>query len=92
MPATLRLGGHAEGNVYWLDEFRDGLIWRVQAFLHEKPLAPFRPQRFTLSLLNSGDGDAVLTYGPLVAKGRWARRLKDRIDTRMAFFPPLDRR
>jgi hypothetical protein len=28
-------GGFAEGNVYWLDEIRDGQIWRVQAFKDE---------------------------------------------------------
>ncbi len=56
------------------------LFDNVAAFLHERPLRPFRPQRLCLCLLNSGDGKAVLRYGPLVAKGRWARRLKDRID------------
>src|SRR5262245_14986688 len=52
----------------------------VLAFLQEHPLRPFRPQRRCLSLLNTSDGDAVLSYGPLAWKGRWARRLKDRID------------
>jgi selenide,water dikinase len=72
-PDLPRNGVHAvrEGKV---------LFANVEAFLHERPLATFRPQRFTLSLLNSADGDAVLTYGPLVAKGRWARALKNRID------------
>jgi hypothetical protein len=28
-------GGFAEGTVFWLDELRDGLIWRVQAFRSE---------------------------------------------------------
>lgn len=32
---ALEQGGHAEGNVYWLDELRDGLIWRVEAFRTE---------------------------------------------------------
>jgi hypothetical protein len=31
----LEAGGWAEGNVHWLDELRDGLIWRVQAFRTE---------------------------------------------------------
>jgi selenide,water dikinase len=56
------------------------LFDNVAAFLHERPPRPFRPQRFCLCLLNTGDGKAVLRYGALVAKGRWARRLKDRID------------
>jgi selenide,water dikinase len=48
--------------------------------LQERPLRSFRPQRFCLCLLNTADGRAVLRYGPLVWKGRLARRLKDRID------------
>lgn len=32
---ALENGGFAEGNVYWLDEIRDGRIWRVQAFRDE---------------------------------------------------------
>jgi selenide,water dikinase len=52
------------------------------AFLREQPLRPFRPQRLILCLLNVGDGRAVLRYGPFVHTGRWARRLKDRIDRR----------
>ena len=31
----LRSGGFGEGRVYWLDELRDGLIWRVSAFRRE---------------------------------------------------------
>jgi selenide,water dikinase len=56
------------------------LFDNVTAFLREQPLRPFRPQRFCLSLLNTADGQAVLTYGPLAMKGRLARGLKDRID------------
>jgi selenide,water dikinase len=72
-PQLPRNGVHAvrEGKV---------LFDNVGEFLHERPLRPFRPQRVTLSLLNTADGDAVLTYGPVTTKGRWARRLKDRID------------
>jgi hypothetical protein len=32
---ALEGGGFAEGNVYWLDEIRDGRIWRVQVFRDE---------------------------------------------------------
>lgn len=56
------------------------LFDNVARFLQGRPCRPFRPQRWCLCLLNTGDGEAVLRYGPLVAKGRWARRLKDRID------------
>ena len=61
---------------------REGAVLfdNVTAFLHEKPLRPFRPRPFYLTLLNTADGRAVLRYGPLVLTGRWARRLKDRID------------
>lgn len=32
---ALEQGGHAEGRIVWLDEIRDGLIWRVRNFKHE---------------------------------------------------------
>jgi hypothetical protein len=32
---ALEQGGYAEGRVVWLDEIRDGLIWRVRNFKHE---------------------------------------------------------
>jgi selenide,water dikinase len=56
------------------------LFDNVNAFLRERPLRPFRPQKLCLCLLNTADGQAVLRYGPLVWKSRSARRLKDRID------------
>lgn len=56
------------------------LFENVERFLHERPLEPFRPQRFTLSLLNTGDGAAVMTYGAVTSRGRWVRKIKDRID------------
>jgi selenide,water dikinase len=63
---------------------REGAVLfdNVAAFLREQPLRPFRPQRFCMYLLNTADGKAVLNYGPLTWKSRWARRLKDRIDRR----------
>jgi selenide,water dikinase len=61
---------------------REGAVLfdNIRALLQEQPLRPFRPQRFCLMLLNSGDGRAIFSYGPLTLRGRWARRLKDRID------------
>ena len=56
------------------------LFESVAHVLKEEPLRPFRPQRFCLCLLNTADGQAVFSYGPLIRKGRWARRLKNRID------------
>jgi hypothetical protein len=32
---ALEQGGYAEGRVVWLDEIRDGMIWRVRNFKHE---------------------------------------------------------
>jgi len=32
---ALEQGGYAEGRVVWLDQFRDGLIWSIQAFMRE---------------------------------------------------------
>jgi hypothetical protein len=32
---ALEQGGYAEGRVVWLDEMRDGLIWRVRNFKQE---------------------------------------------------------
>jgi hypothetical protein len=32
---ALEQGGFAEGRVFWLDEFRDGKIWRVRNFRQE---------------------------------------------------------
>jgi selenide,water dikinase len=74
-PNLPRNGVHAvrEGRV---------LFDNLGRFLHEQPLRAFRPQRVTLSLMNTADAQAILTYGPLHWKSRWARRLKERIDRR----------
>jgi pyridine nucleotide-disulfide oxidoreductase family protein len=42
----------------------------------------YRPQESFLSLLNTADGRALLRWNGLVAHGRWAWWLKDRIDRR----------
>jgi selenide,water dikinase len=61
---------------------REGAILfkNIPRFLEERRLVPFRPQRVCLCLLNTSDDSAVLTYGPIVAKGRAIRWLKNRID------------
>lgn len=56
------------------------LFENVGAYLRELPLAPFRPQRLYLSLLNTADGEAILRYGPFTTKARWVRKLKNWID------------
>ncbi|GAB2730058.1 FAD-dependent oxidoreductase [Halomonas garicola] len=53
----------------------------------------WRPPRRVLSLIGTGDGRAVASYGPLGAAGRWAWRLKERIDGRfIARFNPDPKR
>jgi pyridine nucleotide-disulfide oxidoreductase family protein len=47
-----------------------------------EPPRTYRPQRCSLALLNTGDGSAILCYGPLATSGRWVMVLKDRIDRR----------
>ncbi len=76
---------------------REGAVLfdNIALFLHERPLRTFRPQRFSLNLLNTADGQAILSYGPFAWKSRWARKLKDRIDRRwirmLTNFAPMAR-
>lgn len=56
------------------------LFDNVRELLYERPLVPFRPQRNCLCLMNTSDGEAILSYGPLATKGRVVRAWKERID------------
>ncbi len=56
------------------------LFDNVRELLHERTLAPFRPQRNCLCLMNTSDGQAILSYGSFATKGRLVRRWKERID------------
>jgi selenide,water dikinase len=59
------------------------ILWRSLVAAIEGGEPPrYRPQSSFLSLLNTGDGKALLRYRSLVAHGRWAWRLKDWIDRR----------
>jgi selenide,water dikinase len=58
------------------------LAHNLRAAAAGAPLQTFRPQKRFLSLLNTGDGRAILSYGAFAARGRWAWRLKDWIDRR----------
>lgn len=58
-----------------------------------EPLEPWKPQQRTLSLMSTGDGGAIVSYGGLAASGAWAWRWKDRIDVkwmdRYKILPPM---
>lgn len=51
-------------------------------FFLQRPLRHYRPQHHFLSLLATGDKDAVGARGALPLAGRWLWRWKDRIDRR----------
>lgn len=46
------------------------------------PRRTYRPRRNSLYLLNTGDGSAIASYGPLAAQGALVLALKHRIDKR----------
>lgn len=48
----------------------------------EAPHHSYTPRPASLYLLSTGRGEAIASYGPFAAKGRWAARLKHWIDNR----------
>jgi selenide, water dikinase len=56
------------------------LVDNLEHHLADRPLDSYEPQRHWLSLLNTGDGRALLSYRGVATGGRWAWWLKDRID------------
>lgn len=52
------------------------------ALAGQAPPRTYTPRPASLYLLSCGDGTALASYGPLAGHGRWAQRLKQRIDTR----------
>lgn len=48
----------------------------------EPPTRSYRPRWNNLYLLSTGTGEAIASYGPLTAQGRWVSRLKHWIDNR----------
>lgn len=52
------------------------------AHLQGKALRAYVPRRWSLYLLATGQGEAIASWGPFSAAGRWVWRLKDRIDRR----------
>jgi len=74
-PATPKAGVYA---------VREGpLLWQsLKAAVHGGQPPGYTPQSGFLSILNTGDGRALLDYKGIVSHSRWAWRLKDRIDRR----------
>ena len=48
----------------------------------DEPRRSYTPRANSLYLLNCGNGEAIASYGPFSAKGRWVARLKHWIDIR----------
>jgi selenide,water dikinase len=57
------------------------LVRNLRAFLLDKPVQPFVPQRRFLSLISLGGRAAVADKGRFHAGGRWVWAWKNRIDT-----------
>lgn len=58
------------------------LLHNLLASLDGRSLAPYRPQRRWLTILNLGDGTALAVRRPFHWRGRLSMRLKDRLDGR----------
>ncbi len=50
------------------------------ALAAKPPPRTYRPRWNNLYLMNTGDGSAIASYGPLAAEGAWVLALKHRID------------
>lgn len=58
------------------------LYHNLQASVRDEPLAPYRPQKHFLYVLNLGGSTGLAVYGALVLKGRLALKVKHTIDGR----------
>jgi len=59
------------------------VLWEnIAKVIQRQPLTKWQPQPSFLSLLNTGDGRAILTYQGLSIHARWCWKLKDWIDRR----------
>lgn len=56
------------------------LFENLRATLTNQTLKPYHPQKNYLSLIGTGDGSAVASYGAIGWQSKWLWRLKDRID------------
>ncbi len=67
------------------------LVANLQAALAGRATRRYRPQRDFLSMLNLGDGTAVVAKWGFAAQGAWVHRWKERIDRRfMQMFQVLE--
>lgn len=58
-------------------------LWKnIRRRLNGRPMKVWKPQEQFLSLLNTGDGRAILSYRGVSAHARWCWKLKDFIDRR----------
>ena len=55
---------------------------KLRAYFAGSPLVVYKPPRHSLSLIDSADGRAVASYGPLAGHSRLFWRWKDWIDRR----------
>ncbi len=81
---------YAKAGVYAV---RQGpVLWEnLRRKIEGQPLHDWKPQSQFLTLLNTGDDRAILTYRGLSFHARWCWRLKNRIDTKfMAMFQGYD--
>lgn len=59
------------------------ILWHnLRSFLSDGSMETFEPQSDFLKLLNTGDGKALLQYGPFSIHARWCWHLKTWIDKR----------
>ncbi|QDT01666.1 NADH dehydrogenase [Rubripirellula lacrimiformis] len=59
------------------------ILWHnLRSFLSGGTMKTFQPQSDFLKLLNTGDGKALLQYGPITVHARWCWHLKTWIDKR----------
>jgi selenide,water dikinase len=59
------------------------VLWgNLHRTIYGRPLLEYKPQRQFLSILATGDRQAILSYKGLTFCGRWCWRIKDSIDSR----------
>jgi selenide,water dikinase len=77
--ATLASRRHPKSGLYAV---RHGppLAHNLLAAADGRAAARYRPQARGLALIGTGGRDAVLSWGPFAARGRWIWRWKERID------------